>query len=383
MDILTPPPIQHPIADARTLLTPRVWSRYFQSVRDQVQAALAQLTTTTGQWRWEVLAVGAPASGDVANNHADYLAATEVRLSKMTNGGTDVSTVVGQLRAGDTVRIQEQDDATRQVNYLVTGTPVDNGTWVSIPVHGESWSGAQIANNQTVAVTFGLRSGTGGGGGAGPPGPAGPQGEPGPAGPQGETGPTGPEGPQGEPGTPATLGPTLTTIEALTGTLDTMLYFTGTDVAALTALTTFARTLLDDGDALTMRGTLGLGTAATQVYTEGTFTVTATGFTTTVTGTARYVRVGKQVTLRLPALGGTSNATTFTLTGIPAGLVAGDQAHVPVIVQDNGPGLAIPGIITTTPASTTWNVSKDCAGGAWTAANAKSIGASTLTYLLA
>jgi len=89
-------------------------------------------------------------------------------------------------------------------------------------------------------------------------------GVPGPAGPAGPAGPTGPQGEPGPPGADATLGPTLTTIEALTGTLNTMLYFTGTDVAALTALTAFARTLLDDGDALTMRGTLGLGTMSTQ-----------------------------------------------------------------------------------------------------------------------
>ena len=44
----------------------------------------------------------------------------------------------------------------------------------------------------------------------------------------------------------------------------------------------------------------GLGSAAFTSYEEGSFTVTATGFTTAVTGTARYVRVGKQVTLHLP-----------------------------------------------------------------------------------
>jgi hypothetical protein len=113
-------------------------------------------------------------------------------------------------------------------------------------------------------------------GAPGPVGPAGPQGiqgetgatgPPGPPGPEGAQGPQGIQGiqgPQGVPGAPATLGPTLTTIEALTGTLNTMLYFTGTDVAALTPLTPYARTLLDDADQGTMRTTLGLGTMAVQ-----------------------------------------------------------------------------------------------------------------------
>jgi hypothetical protein len=115
-----------------------------------------------------------------------------------------------------------------------------------------------------------LRSGTPGPAGpAGPTGPTGATGPPGPEGPQGPEGDPGPQGiqgiqgPQGVPGTPATLGPTLTTIEALTGTLNTMLYFTGTDVAALTALSPYTRTLLDDGDAGTWRSTLGLGTLST------------------------------------------------------------------------------------------------------------------------
>jgi hypothetical protein len=98
-------------------------------------------------------------------------------------------------------------------------------------------------------------------GATGPAGPEGPEGDPGPQGPQGIQGP---QGPQGVPGTPATLGPTLTTIEALTGTVDTMLYFMGTDVAALTGLSLYARSLLTAVDAGTWRSTLGLGTMSVQ-----------------------------------------------------------------------------------------------------------------------
>lgn len=206
-------------------------------------------------------------------------------------------------------------------------------------------------------------------------------GVPGPEGPPGPAGPTGPEGPPGPAGADATLGPTLTTIEALTGTLNTMLYFTGTDVAALTALTAFARTLLDDGDALTMRGTLGLGTVATQAYTEGTFTLTGTGFSGTApSGTASYVQVGKLVVVNTPTISGTSNATTFTLTGIPAGIAPAPGGYHTLLGVDNGINLLVVAHL----AGTTWQMLQPTgAGFAWAAANQKTAHPFTAAYRLA
>lgn len=51
-------------------------------------------------------------------------------------------------------------------------------------------------------------------------------------------------------------------LAAMTPEADRIMYFTDDDTAALTALTAFARSLLDDTDAETMRATLGLGSAA-------------------------------------------------------------------------------------------------------------------------
>lgn len=50
---------------------------------------------------------------------------------------------------------------------------------------------------------------------------------------------------------------------------------------------------------------------------SGTFTITYTGFTAAVTGTAVWTRNGNQVMLFLPVATGTSNATTMTATGLP------------------------------------------------------------------
>lgn len=52
----------------------------------------------------------------------------------------------------------------------------------------------------------------------------------------------------------------------------------------------------------------------------GTFTMTFTGFTAVITGTAVWSRVGNLVALLIPSVTGTSNAVTFTATGLPAAI---------------------------------------------------------------
>lgn len=56
----------------------------------------------------------------------------------------------------------------------------------------------------------------------------------------------------------APLDQTLQALADLVTSADTMPYFTGVDTASLTPLTAFIRTLLDDPNAATARGTLGL-----------------------------------------------------------------------------------------------------------------------------
>jgi hypothetical protein len=59
---------------------------------------------------------------------------------------------------------------------------------------------------------------------------------------------------------------------------------------------------------------------STRFHDEGPFTLTATGLTTSPTGTAYYERFGKTVTVIVPIISGTSNSNQFTLTGLPAAI---------------------------------------------------------------
>lgn len=117
-----------------------------------------------------------------------------------------------------------------------------------------------------------------------------------------------------------------------------------------------------------------------QTYEEGTFTVTATGFSGTApSGTARYVRVGKQVTLQLPTLtSNTSNATTFTVTGLPAALYPWVTLNCVAPIIDNGVDQY--GTVNVTTAGVI-NVYK-AAWGAFTASGQKTLYPVSLVYIV-
>ena len=64
----------------------------------------------------------------------------------------------------------------------------------------------------------------------------------------------------------------MAAIAGLSSAADRLPYFTGSATAALATFTSYARTLLDDADASTARGTLGLGTIAVQNANNVTIT---------------------------------------------------------------------------------------------------------------
>ena len=175
-------------------------------------------------------------------------------------------------------------------------------------------------------------------------------------------------------GTGQPLDATLTALAGLATGANQLPYATGTDTFTQTTLTAAGRALLDDADAAAQRTTLGVGE-----YVSGTFTVTATGFAGTVNGTARWARCGAQVVLALPDLTGTSNATTFTLTGMPAGIASG-SIHRQLAVVESGAGTYQYGTVLVS--GTALTVQLGAANTPWTASGVKSLYAVHLSYLI-
>lgn len=126
-----------------------------------------------------------------------------------------------------------------------------------------------------------------------------------------------------------------------------------------------------------------VGRYAREDHTHGvstdSFTITGTGFVANPTGTAYYAKVGPVVALFVPELTDTSNATTFTLTGLPAAITPTQTTYAAILQTDNGTdGL---GFARFNASSTTVDLFVNPLA-AWTAAGAKRLYPQFFIYAL-
>jgi hypothetical protein len=112
----------------------------------------------------------------------------------------------------------------------------------------------------------------------------------------------------------------------------------------------------------------------------GSFTATLTGVSGSVTGTAMWKKIGGVVTVSYPALTGTSNTTTCTVTGQPTAIqpTVARAAFIASVQNNSASPVAGRCDVGTDGVLTLYS---DVAGSAFAAANVKGLNAGlTLTY---
>jgi hypothetical protein len=127
--------------------------------------------------------------------------------------------------------------------------------------------------------------------------------------------------------------------------------------------------------------------AGQQMFITGTFTGTLTGMASATTGTMTYTISGNIATLYMGFINGTSNSTSFTITGLPAALQPATLSpFVPAMTLDNGG--AILGGAALSPGSGTITMQRDVlatglfSATGWTASGSKGTNGATITYSL-
>jgi hypothetical protein len=123
-----------------------------------------------------------------------------------------------------------------------------------------------------------------------------------------------------------------------------------------------------------------LSTGAFQNYTEATFTIPANGFTTAITVTGRYAKIGKLVTVTLDPFTGTSNATIFTMTNLPAVIAPLTTQFIVMVGIDNNIAKLIATRIGTSGGVTLYG--QPNVNNSWTNTGTKGILGTVFSYLL-
>lgn len=105
-----------------------------------------------GVWKWSSDLSGAPAHGRIAANSDVAASITELRISDLGDDDTDYSTVIEAAQSGDVIYVQNKDDASQWLRFVLTAAGVDNTSYWVLAVEFVASGDGVPANNHEVAV---------------------------------------------------------------------------------------------------------------------------------------------------------------------------------------------------------------------------------------
>lgn len=125
-------------------------------------------STNSAPYRFQTGTAAPPGSANVRFDNAAPAAATNIFISDVTGDGTDIGNLMGLMRAGDEVYLQDRADSSIYQVFELTGPPVDGaiggGGYHALPVAWQEGAGA-FGNNEALTVSV-ISHGSGGGGGS-------------------------------------------------------------------------------------------------------------------------------------------------------------------------------------------------------------------------
>jgi hypothetical protein len=139
-----------------------VWDELLSAhtVQGSAGAALAGAASSGGgpeyQGIWQYAsqtAMANPGGGRFRGNAVTGPSVTQVAISNLSQAGTDYGNILRSLQAGDTLYIQDKDDATRWLNLSLTSGG-DMGGWFEFGVAYIGSAGAAFAANSNCALLF-------------------------------------------------------------------------------------------------------------------------------------------------------------------------------------------------------------------------------------
>lgn len=103
-------------------------------------------------WNYNANTTPPPANNQFRFNNTDPAQASELYLSDLTVGGLSIDLLAPEMKTGDRVTIQDENDATKWHRFSLTGDSIDNGTYWTYPVVQEDGSGLFSASQKHVAL---------------------------------------------------------------------------------------------------------------------------------------------------------------------------------------------------------------------------------------
>lgn len=75
-----------------------------------------------------------PGSGQIRLNNSTQASATQVFIHNLTSPGVDIRRIIGTMVSGSRLLIQDKDDSSKYIEFRLSGAPVDNTTYWTLPV---------------------------------------------------------------------------------------------------------------------------------------------------------------------------------------------------------------------------------------------------------